>query len=42
MLNKGPYIVETTRFLAGILERMHSHQNKRRPALRRLAVSQGW
>ena len=40
MLNKGPYIVETTRFLGDILGRMHSHQAKRRPTLRSLAVSQ--
>ena len=42
MLNKGPYIVDTTRFLADILTRMQSHQAKRRPTLRRLAVSQGF
>ena len=41
MLNKGPYIVETTRFLGGILERMSGHHAKRRPMLRRLAVSGG-
>jgi pyruvate kinase len=40
MLNKGPYIVETTRFLGDILGRMQSHQAKRRPTLRSLAVSQ--
>ena len=40
MLNKGPYIVETTRFLGDILARMQSHQAKRRPTLRSLAVSQ--
>jgi pyruvate kinase len=39
MLNKGPYIVETTRFLAGILDRMRSHQVKSRPVMRKLAVS---
>lgn len=39
MLNKGPYIVETTRFLAGVLERMRAHQIKNRPVMRRLAVS---
>lgn len=39
MLNKGPYIVETTRFLAGVLDRMSGHADKRTPMLRRLAVS---
>jgi len=39
MLNKGPYIVETTHFLAGVLERMRGHQQKNRPVMRRLAVS---
>jgi pyruvate kinase len=39
MLNKGPHIVLTTRFLAGVLERMSAHVVKRRPMLRRLAVS---
>ena len=40
MLNKGAYITEATRFLAGVLERMEAHQSKRRALLRRLAVSQ--
>jgi pyruvate kinase len=40
MLNKGPYIIETVRFLAGILERMSGHQVKQRPTLRRLSISQ--
>ncbi|MCU0840137.1 MAG: pyruvate kinase [Thiobacillaceae bacterium] len=40
MLNKGPYIVETVRFLADILERMSAHRKKSRPTMRRLAVSQ--
>lgn len=39
MLNKGPYIVETTRFLGGILSRMDGHRSKRSPVFRRLAVS---
>jgi pyruvate kinase len=39
MLNKGPYIVETTRFLSDVLERMGGHANKRAPMMRRLAVS---
>lgn len=41
MLNKGPYIVETTRFLGGILERMQEHQTKKRSMLRRLRVAGG-
>jgi pyruvate kinase len=40
MLNKGPYIVETVRFLNGILERMDAHQSKRRTMMRRLSVSE--
>ena len=39
MLNKGPYIVETLRFLSGVLGRMSGHQVKRRPTMRRLSVS---
>jgi pyruvate kinase len=39
MLNKGPYIVETVRFLNGILERMDAHQLKRRSLMRRLSIS---
>ncbi len=39
MLNKGPYIVETVRFLSGVLERMAAHRSKRRDMLRRLSVS---
>jgi pyruvate kinase len=39
MLNKGPYIVETVRFLSGILSRMDGHQEKRKAMLRRLAIS---
>jgi pyruvate kinase len=40
MLNKGPYIVETVRFLNGILERMDAHQSKRRALMRRLSISE--
>jgi pyruvate kinase len=40
MLNKGPYVVETVRFLSGVLERMSGHQSKRQSMLRRLSVSQ--
>ncbi len=39
MLNKGPYIVETVRFLAGVLERMSGHQSKRSQMMRQLSVS---
>ena len=39
MLNKGPYIAETVRFLCGVLERMSDHQSKHQPMMRRLAVS---
>ncbi|TCJ18210.1 pyruvate kinase [Parasulfuritortus cantonensis] len=39
MLNKGPYIVETTAFLSDILTRMEGHRAKRSPTMRRLAVS---
>ena len=40
MLNKGPYVVETVRFLRGVLERMSGHTSKRQSMLRRLSVSQ--
>jgi len=40
MLNKGPYIIETVRFLNGVLERMDAHQSKRRAMMRRLSVSE--
>jgi pyruvate kinase len=39
MLNKGPYIVETVRFLADVLERMAGHLNKRSQMMRQLSVS---
>jgi pyruvate kinase len=39
MLNKGPYIVDTVGFLSGVLTRMNEHLSKRRPMLRKLAVS---
>ncbi len=38
MLNKGPNIVETVRFLDGILQRMESHYHKRRLMMRPLNV----
>ncbi len=39
MLNKGPYIVDTVRFLSGVLERMGAHFSKQRSRLRRLSIS---
>jgi pyruvate kinase len=40
MLNKGPYITAAVRLLNGVLERMSSHQAKKRSMLRKLSVSQ--
>ncbi len=40
MLNKGPKIVETVRFLADIIDRMDEHYSKQRATLRRLAVAE--
>jgi pyruvate kinase len=40
MLNKGLYIIETVRFLSGVLERMQSHLSKQRAMLRKLSVSE--
>lgn len=48
MLNKGPYIVETVRFLAEPLERMGEHCRKQRPMLcqmvrgRKMEDCTGW
>lgn len=39
MLNKGPYIKQTLKFLCGILTRMQTHQEKRMATLRQLSVS---
>jgi pyruvate kinase len=39
MLNKGPYIVSAVSMLDDVLHRMEAHQYKKRPMLRRLAVS---
>jgi pyruvate kinase len=41
MLNKGPYVVETVKFLDNILVRMMDHNNKKTPMLRKLKVSEG-
>ncbi len=39
MLNKGPNIVETVRFLSGIISRMDDHYTKRKATLRKLGVA---
>ena len=39
MLNKGPYIRETLRFLVDVLARMEKHQHKKTSRLRKLKVS---
>jgi pyruvate kinase len=39
MLNKGPYVVGTVRFLCDVLARMRGHQDKKSSMLRALAVS---
>ena len=39
MLNKGPYILETVRVLADILQRMEKHQSKKRSMLRQLRLA---
>ena len=40
MLDKGSNIVETVRFLSGIIDRMDEHYVKRRSTYRKLAVAQ--
>jgi pyruvate kinase len=39
MLNKGPYILETLRFLTNVLERMQEHQYKKTARLRKLRLA---
>lgn len=39
MLNKGPFIAQAMHFLGDVLNRMRSHQHKKRSMLRQLAVS---
>lgn len=39
MLNKGPNIIETVRFLSGIIGRMDDHYYKHRVTLRKLSVA---
>ena len=36
MLNKGPNLAEATQVLRGLLGRMHEHQSKKTPTLRKL------
>lgn len=40
MLNKGPFIVETLRFLHDVLGRMQAHQDKKTALLRKLSISE--
>ena len=40
MLNKGPYILETLRFLTDVLHRTQAHQQKKSARLRKLHVSE--
>lgn len=42
MLNKGRYVLDAVRALDSILQRMQSHQEKKRPAMRRLHVAQAF
>ncbi len=42
MLNKGPYIVQAVRTLDDILQRMATHQRKKRAMLRPLRVARGF
>jgi pyruvate kinase len=39
MLNKGPYIQATLRFLCDVLARMKSHHDKKTALLRKLSIS---
>jgi pyruvate kinase len=39
MLNKGPYIRETLRFLTSVLERIEEHHHKKTARLRKLQVA---
>jgi pyruvate kinase len=39
MLNKGPYIRETLRFLNDVLGRMQAHHDKKTALLRKLSIS---
>lgn len=39
MLNKGPYVVDAVRALDSILQRMQTHQEKKRATLRSLGIA---
>jgi pyruvate kinase len=39
MLNKGPYILEAVRVLDNILQRIQSHQRKKKAMLRKLRLA---
>lgn len=39
MLNKGPHVLESVRFLDDLIRRMRDHQSKKRPMLRALNVA---
>jgi len=39
MLNQGKHLLEASRFLRNVLERMEQHQQKKRSMLRRLRIS---
>ena len=40
MLNKGPYILQTVKFLCDVLKRMESHHEKKTAMLRKLSISE--
>ncbi|WP_313951633.1 pyruvate kinase [Accumulibacter sp.] len=40
MLNKGPYILQTLKFLCDVLNRMEMHHEKKTAMLRRLSISE--
>ena len=42
MLNKGPHIVPTLKFLCGVLQRMKDYQQKKMSMLRPLSISHGF
>ena len=42
MLNKGPHIAEAVRTLDDIMQRMESHQEKKRSKLRKLGMAAGF
>ena len=39
MLNKGPYILKALNYLDDILRRMATHQEKKRPQMRKLKLA---